>query len=121
MPMSLYKMQNMKVFIHLFSLTLVGLFSTAHAETSGFNYLNVTDTSALANAYSASGITNTVNPFDSNNSLYQQILDEMNAEYQTIGQREAKQVLQNGSTSITGGLNSIGFNYTRPFIDFSIA
>ena len=119
--MRLYKMQTMKVFIHLFSLTLVGLFSTAHADTSGFNYLSVTDTSALANAYSASGIANTVNPFDSNNSLYQQILDEMNAEYQTIGQREAKQVLQNGSTSITGGLNSIGFNYTRPFIDFSIA
>ena len=108
-----------------FCLILILVISNAAlaetASTSGFNTLTVTDPNALANAYNASGVGSAVNPFDTQNSLYQQILDEMNAQYQHIGERQAAQVLQNGSTSITGGLNSIGFSYSRPFIDFSLS
>jgi hypothetical protein len=60
-------------------------------------------------------------PLETNNNLYQQILDEMNLEYEHIGQREAARVLGNSGASVTGGLNSIGFSYKRPFIDFSIS
>lgn len=86
----------------------MGLFSNAKAEASpdnasNFNYLNV------------------INPFETKNNLYQQILDEMNIEYEHIGKREAARVLANSTTSVTGGLNSIGFSYKKPFIDFSIS
>jgi hypothetical protein len=105
-------MINMKIkftkFCTIAALCSLGLFSSVHAQTTpdsnaGFNYLNV------------------VNPFETKNNLYQQILDEMNLQYDHIGQREAARVLQNSTTSVTGGLNSIGFSYRKPFIDFSIS
>ncbi len=53
--------------------------------------------------------------------IYQKILEEMNSQYQQIGLREAKKVLGNRDFSLSGGLNSIGFSYQRPFIDFSLS
>ncbi|MBC7538180.1 MAG: hypothetical protein H7281_05125 [Bacteriovorax sp.] len=96
-------------FCSIAALSTLAIFSSATAQTtndsssSAFNYLNV------------------VSPLDSKSNLYQQILDEMNLEYDHIGQREAARVLQNSTTSVTGGLNSIGFSYRKPFIDFSIS
>jgi hypothetical protein len=60
------------------------------------------------------------NPFEGQNNLYNRIFDELNSEYQHIGQRQAQTILQNNKLSVTGGLNSIGLSYHRPFGDFSI-
>ena len=73
------------------------------ATSTNFNYLNI------------------INPLDTKNNLYQQILDEMNSEYENIGKREAARILGNNSSSISAGLNSIGFSYQKPFLDFSIS
>lgn len=51
--------------------------------------------------------------------LYDQIEDELNREYQAIGEREARRLLQNRSLSIIGGLNSVGVSFKKPFLDFT--
>ena len=99
------KNTNFGIFTILCSLGILvnaSAWSTT-VDTTAFNFLNV------------------INPIDTKSNLYQQILDEMNLEYENIGKREAARVLNNSSTTITGGLNSIGFSYQRPFVDFSIS
>jgi len=93
----------------------------SHAYAQDFNYLSISDADALSKNYSTPGVGNSIDPFATKNNLYQQILDEMNLEYEHIGQREAARVLSGNQSSVTGGLNSIGFTYKRPFIDFSIS
>lgn len=99
-------------------MLLSAFMCAAHAQD--FNYLNVTDADTLSKSYST-GAGNSIDPFATKNNLYQQILDEMNLEYEHIGQREAARILAGKQTSVTGGLNSIGLTYKRPFIDFSIS
>jgi hypothetical protein len=65
--------------------------------------------------------TTLTNPFDGQNNLYARIFDELNAQYQHIGKRQADNILLNNNLAITGGLNTIGLNYNRPFGDFSIS
>lgn len=80
-----------------------------------FNYLKVTQ-----NLMSASGKgidTGVVGEAD----LYQQIANEFNLEYENIGKREAARVLAGNGLSVTGGLNSIGFSYKKPFINFGVS
>lgn len=86
-----------------------------------FTYLRVNDAERLEKAYEV-GAGNSIDPISSGinqNNLYQQIFDELNLEYESIGKREAQRVLNN-RLSVTGGLNSIGFSYRRPFIDFGL-
>jgi hypothetical protein len=53
--------------------------------------------------------------------LYRQIAKEFDTEYENIGRREAERVLAgNDGLSITGGLNSVGFSYRKPFINFGV-
>lgn len=85
------------------------------------NTMKITDPEALEKIYSKSDSSKGLDPFDTQSNLYQQILDEMNLEYENIGRREAARVLQNRAGTITGGLNSIGFTYRKPFVDFSIS
>lgn len=60
------------------------------------------------------------NPFEGQSNLYNRIFTELNSTYQQIGQRQADNILHNNNYSVTGGLNSIGFSYNRPFGEFSI-
>lgn len=60
------------------------------------------------------------NPFEGQNNLYQKIFDELNKEYVHIGKRQAEGILLNNKLSVTGGLNSIGLKYHRPFGEFGI-
>jgi hypothetical protein len=53
--------------------------------------------------------------------LYQQIANEFHLEYENIGKREAARVIAGNGLSITGGLNSIGFSYKKPFINFGVS
>lgn len=103
---------------------ILGSSSIVYGQLKGpeaFNYFNISDTQAISKSYAISGPANSVNPFEIKNNLYQQIFDEMNLVYEHIGKREANRILQNRSSSVNGGLNSIGFTYKRPFIDFSIS
>jgi hypothetical protein len=108
--------------IHAFSICLLGLgtlcasmaFAVPAYSEVPFNNFTLADNAA-------STIGDVLNPFETKDHLYQNILDEMNLEYESIGKREAERVLQNHNTSVTGGLNSIGFTYRRPFVDFSIS
>lgn len=112
-----YKLErqaHMKIYLLLFfSVFVLGAVGVkpSFAETSPnqeFNYLKMNEFKGAAD------------PFETKNNLYQQILDEMNIEYEHIGKREAARVLQNRS-GVNGGLNSIGFTYRKPFVDFSIS
>lgn len=60
------------------------------------------------------------NPFEGQNNLYEQIFDSLHDEYQHIGRLSAQKVL-NDNLVITGGLNSIGFSYRRPYLDFGLS
>ena len=53
--------------------------------------------------------------------LYQQIANEFGLVYETIGKEEADSVLNGNGLSVTGGLNSIGFSYKKPFINFGVS
>lgn len=113
----------MKTYSFILMLVIATLSSTVRSQVQGqdFNYLNLVDADGLSKNYSTPGIGNSVDPFATKNNLYQQILDEMNLEYEHIGIREAQRVLAGQRTSVSGGLNSIGFTYKRPFVDFSIS
>jgi hypothetical protein len=108
-------------FILFSKIAIVLVLLNAVAMAQDFNYLNVVDADTLSKSYSTPGVGNSIDPFATKNNLYQQILDEMNVEYEHIGQREAARVLAGQGTTVTGGLNSIGFTYRRPFVDFSIS
>ncbi len=99
--------------LHFGLIVILAFFNVANVRAqssqSAFNYLSLTDPQGL------------INSTNSGNNLYQQILDEMNQEYEHIGKREAQRVLSNRTTTVTGGLNSIGLTYRRPFVDFSIS
>lgn len=60
------------------------------------------------------------NPFDGQNNLYEQIFDGLNSEYEHIGKLSAQKILDN-KWVITGGLNSVGFSYRKPFLDFGLS
>ncbi len=51
--------------------------------------------------------------------IYKVIEEELQKEYQKIGDREAQALLRDNPLAIVGGLNSVGISYHRPFIDFS--
>ncbi len=107
-----------KLFIKAVLIALSGLAVNSFAQASGssdFNYFSLTDINK-----GSSKTSPIPDKLDAQSDLYQKILDEMNLEYEQIGKTEAARILQNNSTIITGGLNSIGFSYKRPFVDFSL-
>jgi len=103
------------------SLALLAVSQLSFAQED-FNYLRIADAEKLEKAYEVEK-GNSVDPISegiNQNALYQQIYDELNLEYEHIGKREAQRVLSNNRLTVTGGLNSVGFSYRRPFIDFGI-
>lgn len=106
-------------FVGIFSLLV---FSQTSIAQENFNYLSVTDADKLEKAYEVEK-GNSIDPISdgvNQNALYQQIYDELHLEYEHIGKREAQRVLANNRLTVTGGLNSVGFSYRRPFIDFGV-
>jgi hypothetical protein len=79
--------------------------ATSPSANVGLNYLTILEGN---------------NPFDGQNNLYEQIFDSLHTEYQHIGKLSAERVL-NDNLVITGGLNSIGFSYRKPFLDFGLS
>ncbi len=87
----------------------------ALAQEDDFNYLVLTkDITSSTGTGIDTGIGKEAD-------LYQQIANEFHLEYENIGKREAAKVLAGNSVSITGGLNSIGFSYKKPFINFGVS
>lgn len=97
----------------ILTLTFILLSNLAFAQDE-FTHLKLTDDFAQVLARNNTGIGN-------NADLYQQIADEFHLEYENIGKREALRVLAGNGLSVTGGLNSIGFSYKRPFINFGVS
>lgn len=55
-----------------------------------------------------------------NDVLYQKIINEFQNQYTSIGQNEAQKILSSKGVEVHGGLNSVGFSYKKPFVDFTI-
>jgi hypothetical protein len=55
---------------------------------------------------------------DNENPLYREILNELEGQYEDIGQRQALRALDNAV--LYGGVNSIGIRYAKSFADFDI-
>lgn len=103
---------------YLFKFTLISYalfmsnFVCAQEEVQGsFNYL--TELQDINTGFGNTALNGT--------SLYQQIADEFNLEYEIIGRREAEKIILNNSVLISGGLNSIGFSYKKPFVNFGVS
>jgi hypothetical protein len=114
-----YSRHFMFQIVRIFSLCV---FSQTTLAQDNFNYISITDEAKLEKAYAVEK-GNSIDPISdgiNQNALYQQIYDELNLEYEHIGKREAQRVLANNRLTVTGGLNSIGFSYRRPFIDFGV-
>ncbi|MBY0414256.1 MAG: hypothetical protein K2Q18_08825, partial [Bdellovibrionales bacterium] len=94
-------------FFFLFTVT------SSFAE-DGFNYLSVNNQNLINTLGSSVG-------GGGETDLYQQIANEFNLEYENIGRREAARVIAGNGLSVTGGLNSIGFSYKKPFINFGVS
>ncbi|MEA9358083.1 hypothetical protein SHI21_17755 [Bacteriovorax sp. PP10] len=95
--------------------TLSVLTFTTFSWAADFNYLTVAQ--GLAKATGTGNNTGVGNEAD----LYQQIATEFGQVYEAIGKKEADGVLTGNGLSVTGGLNSIGFSYKRPFINFGVS
>jgi hypothetical protein len=87
--------------------------STAFASDE-FNFLTVNNMISNADKSNSSTVSGEAD-------LYQQIANEFNLEYENIGKREALKVIEGNGMSVTGGLNSIGFSYKKPFINFGVS
>lgn len=80
-----------------------------------FNYLSIAEGVSLASGKgNNTGVGNEAD-------LYQQIANEFNLVYESIGKAEADSVLAGNGLSVTGGLNSIGFSYKKPFLNFGVS
>lgn len=53
------------------------------------------------------------------NPLYQRILDALEGQYERIGHREAQRAIDQRDGFFVGGMNQIGFRWSRDFVDFS--
>lgn len=80
-----------------------------------FNYLSI------AEGVSLSAMNGQAPQSGNESDLYQQIANEFNLVYESIGKAKADGVLLENGPSVTGGLNSIGFSYKKPFANFSVS
>ncbi len=87
--------------------------NTLLAQETNLNLLSIN-----ASSLSSLGTQETI---DAKADVYQQIAREFNLEYENIGRREALRVLGNNALSVTGGLNSIGLSYKKPFMTFGVS
>lgn len=94
--------------------TFIIMTFVATASAEEFNYLTIAENLNASGKSNNTGVGNEA-------GLYQQIADEFNLVYETIGKREADKVINGNGLSVTGGLNSIGFSYKKPFINFGIS
>lgn len=94
--------------------TLTLLVSSNLSLASDFNYLTVTQALSSAGKGNNTGV-------GSEADLYQQIANEFNLVYESIGAQEANSILNGNGMSVTGGLNSIGFSYKKPFLNFGVS
>lgn len=106
----------MRRILIIIGICLLIPFQTILAQTNEatFNYLNLTDAGK-------SNIANSGTLIDESSTLYEEIAREFHLTYESIGQREALRVLAGNNLSITGGLNSIGFSYKKPFVSFGVS
>ena len=95
--------------------TMTLLILATHSYAEDFNYLSLVEGVPLGP--SQGNNTGVGNEAD----LYQQIAKEFNLVYESIGKSKAEGILAGNGLSVTGGLNSIGFSYKKPFLNFNVS
>ncbi len=125
------KMQNTKNLVRrgLLIWAVLSLFFFVGGESQGaegenrFNYFTVINPGKLHEQYGNSLAKNFI--LDGNagdeNILYQRIFDQLGAEYETIGRRQAALALNNRGGFTIDGINNIGYSFHQDFVDFKIS
>lgn len=103
----------MNKFIIIFIVFIFWAINLKAAET--FNNFNLTN-----QAIDLVNNPKVKNPFEGEGNVYEQIFDSLNHEYEHLGKLAAQKAIDN-KVLVTGGLNSAGLSYHRPYGDFSIA
>ena len=91
-------------------------FTAAYAQEDG---IVVKDPQALAQ-YSERTFAQVKTDLGEESPLFRQILDEFGTRYNDIANREIKIAEQGRNLMIIGGMNHIGINYTKSFVDFTV-
>ena len=102
----------------IFLFANLGIFSINLSNAEDLQNSSNSELTMMAINSTPNGAIETI---EGKTDIYQQIAREFTLEYENIGKREALRVLGNSALSITGGLNSIGLSYKRPFINFNVS
>lgn len=106
------------------SLFFLGSGESHGADSSnGFNYFKVINPAKLQDLYGNTLTKSFVldGSGADENILYQQIFDQLGAEYETIGRRQAALAMNNRGGFTIDGINNIGYSFHRDFADFKIS
>lgn len=94
--------------INIFTAMTTFILLAIPAYGEDFNYLSIAEEGLLSHAT------------DEDRDLYQQIFNEFNLTYEAIGKTKAESVLLKYGPVVITELNSIGFSYERPFMNFGV-
>ncbi len=103
-------------------ISVILYLSTKVLAAEKFDHFEIVDEQKLHSLYGdvSVGLKSANYELANDNALYRSILNELGTTYDSIGQRQAANVLHNQNTTVFGGLNNIGIKYTKDFLDFSI-
>lgn len=108
--------------VHYVLLSVILYLSTKVLAGEKFEHFHILDEDKLHSLYGdfSIGLKSSGYELANENALYRSILNEFGTTYDSIGQRQAANVLGSQNTTVFGGLNNIGIKYTRDFLDFSV-
>ncbi|WP_372654253.1 hypothetical protein [Halobacteriovorax sp.] len=108
--------------VHYVLISVVLYLSTKVLAGEKFEHFQILDEEKLHSVYGdySFGLKSSGYELANDNVLYRNILNEFSTTYDSIGQRQAANVLGGQNTTVFGGLNNIGIKYSHDFFDFSV-
>ncbi|GEM_PF-2010240 len=108
--------------VHYVLISVVLYLSTKVLAGEKFEHFQILDEEKLHSLYGdySIGLKSSGYELSSDNALYRSILNEFSTTYDSIGQRQAANVLSSQNTTVFGGLNNIGIKYNHDFLDFTV-
>ncbi|ATH07659.1 hypothetical protein BIY24_06785 [Halobacteriovorax marinus] len=112
----------MKLVQYVLISVILYLSTKVLAQEESFEHFKIVDKEKLHSLYGDVfvGLKSSDIELKDDNALYRSILNEYSNTYESIGQRQAANVLNDRNISVFGGLNNIGIKYSKDFLDFSI-
>lgn len=104
----------MKNMIHIFVLVF---FNTANVFAADFNSFEVLDMAKLLENY---GSKKSIGIVDEDGPIFKEILSDLSDKYEQIAQQQVEVIEHDRSTVVIGGLNSIGINFQKSYVDFHL-